>query len=87
MQQWIALDTLGTLQVYGFRIFGWCRDCGGKHDRRCIDPTHFDIDVAALAAERGADCAVVGLAPVACPQCGSRDTQARLLPARHRSWQ
>jgi hypothetical protein len=89
VQQPIALDTLGKLHAYGYRLFGWCRDCQNKYDRRRRDNplTHFDIDVAALAAERGADCAVVGLAPIACPRCASRDTQTRLLPPRHRSWQ
>ena len=89
MQQPIVLDTLGKLHAYGYRLFGWCRDCQNKYDRRRRDnpPTHFDIDVATLTAERGADCAVVGLASIAYPRCGSRDTQTRLLPPRHRSWQ
>ena len=85
MRQPIVLDTLGKLHAYGYRLFGWCRDCQNKYDRRRRDnpPTHFDIDVAALTAECGADCAVVGLAPVACPGCGSQNTQTRLLPPRH----
>ena len=85
----IVLDTLGKLPAHGYRLFGWCRDCQNKYDRRRRDnpSTHFDIDMAALAAERGAGCAVVGLAPIACPHCGSRDTQTRLLPPRHRSGQ
>jgi hypothetical protein len=76
MQQAIVLDTLGKLDAYGFRLFGCCHDCGSKYDRRRREnpPTHFDIDVAALAAERGADCAVVGLAPVVCPRA---DREAR----------
>jgi hypothetical protein len=89
MQQAIVLDALGKLDAHGFRLFGWCRDCGSKYDGRRRDnpPTYFDIDVAALAVERGGDCAVVGLAPVVCPRCGSRGTQTRLLPPRHRTWQ
>src|SRR5258708_26065956 len=42
-----------------------------------------DIDMAALIAERGADCAVVGLAPVPCPYCGSRDTANRIRTPPH----
>ena len=89
MQQPIVLDTLGKLHAHGYRLFGWCRDCQNKYDRRRRDnsSTHFDIDVAALTAERGAGCAVVGLTPIACPRCGSRDTQTRLLPPRRRSRQ
>src|SRR5260370_42559455 len=38
----------------------------------------FEIGMAALIAERGADCAVVGLAPVPCPYRGSIDTEKRI---------
>ena len=34
----------------------------------------FDIDMAALVAERGADTPLVRMAAVRCPRCGSRDT-------------
>jgi hypothetical protein len=38
----------------------------------------FDVDMAALIAERGADAAIVGLRPPACPRCGSVRTEVRL---------
>jgi hypothetical protein len=47
-------------------------------------PASFDIDMAALVAERGADCPIVGMAPVPCPYCGSRDTEIRLKTPPHR---
>jgi hypothetical protein len=89
MQQPIALDALGTLQAYGYRLFGWCNACSALHRRDALprQTALFDIDLAALIVERGEHARVVGLAPVACPRCGSRDTQTRLLPPRHRSWQ
>ena len=37
----------------------------------------FDIDMAALIAERGADHSFIRMAPVPCPRCGSRDTEYR----------
>src|SRR5260221_13303312 len=43
----------------------------------------FEMEMAALIAGRGADCAVVGLAPVPCPYCGSRDTENRIRPPPH----
>src|SRR5258707_437115 len=42
-----------------------------------------EIDRAALIAERGAVCAVVGRAPVPCPYCGSRDTETRIRTPPH----
>jgi hypothetical protein len=41
-------------------------------------PSNFDIDLAALIAERGADCFVIRMVPVPCPRCGSVDTQYRI---------
>jgi hypothetical protein len=38
----------------------------------------FDIDIDTLVSERGHGSAVVGLAPVQCPHCGSADTETRI---------
>ena len=76
--------TLGKLRAHGYGLFGWCPACHARHRRGAAPgenpPASFDIDMATLIAERGADCAVVGLAPVACPRCGARQTETRLLP-------
>ena len=47
MPERLVLDTLGKLHTYGYRLFGWCRDCQNKYDKRRREnpPTHFDIDV------------------------------------------
>jgi hypothetical protein len=45
-------------------------------------PSLFDIDLAALIAERGRECLVVGMPPVPCPRCGSRRTELRILPPK-----
>ena len=50
-------------------------------------PSSLEIDVAVLAAERGANCDIVGLAAVKCPRCGSRDTNwIRTPPHRDTTW-
>jgi hypothetical protein len=78
----IALDTLGRLHARGYGLFGACADCAQLYrmadlpERRI--PSNFDIDLAALIAERGADCSVIRMAPVPCPRCGSLDTQYRI---------
>ncbi len=49
-------------------------------------PASFDIDVAGLIAQRGADAPAVRMMPVACPYCGSRQTEVRALgvgPTHH----
>ncbi len=46
-------------------------------------PASFEIDMATLVAERGANCDVLGLALVPCPRCGSCDTEHRISTPRH----
>jgi hypothetical protein len=81
MQQPIVLDTLGKLHAHGYSLWGWCRDCaklyrmGQRAEERVL--AAFDIDMAALIAERGADHSFIRMAPVPCPRCGSRDTEYR----------
>ncbi len=48
-------------------------------DARDNPPASFVIDISALIAERGAEHLVVGVAPVACPYCGSRETETTLI--------
>jgi hypothetical protein len=78
----VALDTLGRLHAGGYGLFGCCTDCAQLYrmadppERRV--PSHFEIDIAALMAERGADCSVVRMAPVSCPRCGSLNTESRI---------
>ncbi len=64
----IILDTLGWLHRYGHGLFGWCRRWSSRYRMAARPednpPASFDIDVAALIAERGADHPVVGMAPV-----------------------
>jgi hypothetical protein len=59
-----TLDTLGKLRAHGHGVCGYCRDC------RCI----FAVSNAELIAERGAECRVVGMAPLTCPGCGGKHT-------------
>jgi hypothetical protein len=43
----------------------------------------FDIDLGELIRERGKEYAVVGLAPIPCPWCGSAKTETRVTtPAK-----
>jgi hypothetical protein len=81
--EFIVLDTLGKLVTHGVGLSGLCNTCASGYweevrARRMPKPSSFDVDLAALIAERGDDCRVVGLAAVACPRCGSRDTETRL---------
>ena len=86
----IALDTLGKLHQHGHGMFGWCSDCGSPSRywedvkaRRTPKPAMFDIDLAALILERGNRSLVVDMAPVACPRCGSTQTETRVtVPAK-----
>ena len=82
----IVIDTLGAMQRHGYGMFGRCCDCGAPSmywadlkSRRTPMPAMFDIDLAALAHERGKDCRVVGLAPIPCPRCGSMKTETRIM--------
>jgi hypothetical protein len=79
----VPLDTLGKLADRRHRLFGSCPDCARSY-RMALgpanQPSQFDIDIAALIAERGRDCLIVGMAPVPCPRCGSRRTEIRILP-------
>ncbi len=79
----IILDTLSKLHANRHTLFGWCRPCASRY-RMAVrpednPPASFDIDVAALIAQRGPDAPVVRMPPVACPRCGSRETEARIL--------
>jgi hypothetical protein len=61
------------------------RGSGAGLDRPERRPcSSFDIDMAALIAERGADYSIIRMAPVPCPRCGSRDTETRLRTPPHR---
>jgi hypothetical protein len=78
----IVLDTLGKLYAHGHGLAGWCLDCSARY-RPTAPAAHpvlagFDVDMAALIAERGADAAIVGLRSPVCPQCGSARTEVRL---------
>ncbi|HEV2549015.1 MAG TPA: hypothetical protein VGU20_16860 [Stellaceae bacterium] len=81
----IVLDTLGKLSRHGHGLFGWCSACGSPSrywadvkERRAPRRAIFDVDLGALVRERGGDCPVVGMAPICCPRCGSRDTETRI---------
>jgi predicted nucleic-acid-binding Zn-ribbon protein len=86
----LVLDTLGKLYHHGHGLFGWCSECGSAsrywddvRARRTPKSPMFNIDLAALIHERGKDCLVVELAPVACPRCGSTNTEMRVTaPAK-----
>jgi hypothetical protein len=56
---WVILDTTGKLHVPP-RLWAWCCSCAS-----------FEIDIAAPITERGADCEIIGMAPVRCPRCHS----------------
>jgi hypothetical protein len=81
-----ALDTLRKLWQHGHGMFGWCSDCGSPsrywmdvRAGRTPSRAMFDVDLGALIRERGGDCLVLGLEPVACPRCGSRKTETRVI--------
>ena len=83
----IAIDTLGKLHHHGHGMVGWCSDCGSPSRywndvkaRRAPKAAMFDIVLAALIRDRGKDCHIVGLEPVACPRCGSTKTETRIKP-------
>ncbi len=79
----IITNTVGNLQANRHTLFGWCRRCASRYRMAARPeenpPASFAIDVAALIAQRGPDAPVVRMAPVPCPHCGSRDTEARIL--------
>ena len=80
--QMIVLDTIGKLDRHGHGMFGWCGRCATLYRPErgpSNPPASFDIDLPALIAERGADHAVIGMAPVPCRYCGSRETETRVL--------
>lgn len=78
----IVLDTLGKLYARGHGLDGWCLDCSARYRPSAPAATQaragFDVDITALIAECGAEAHVVGLAPPACPRCGSLRTEIRL---------
>jgi hypothetical protein len=78
----IVLDTLGKLYAHGHGLDGWCLDCSARYRPSAPAATQaragFDIDMATLIADRGAGARIVGLAPPACPRCGSTRTEIRL---------
>ena len=83
--QMIVIDTIGKLHHHGHRTFGWCRRCAALYRPERgpgNPPASFDIDLPALIAERGTGHPVVGMAPVPCPYCGSRQTEIRILGAQ-----
>lgn len=78
----IVLDTLGKLHDRGYGLFGTCLDCSGLY--RMDAPAEqrirssFDIDLAKLVEERGADAPCVRMASVPCPRCRSERTECRI---------
>jgi hypothetical protein len=82
----ITLDTLGKLHERGYGMFGVCRRCAGLY--RMDMPAeqrisaHFDIELAKLIAERGADTDCIRMPPLLCPRCGSDNTECRLTTGR-----
>ncbi len=82
----IIVETLGKLHANRHTLFGWCRPCGARYrmDARPEEnpPSSFDIYLDKLIAQRGPDAPVVNMAPVACPRCGSRETETRILGAQ-----
>ncbi len=79
----IILDTIGKLHEHRHGLFGWCRPCSSRYRMAARPednpPAIFDIDLATLIAERGPDPLVIGMAPVTCPYCCSRQTEIRIL--------
>jgi hypothetical protein len=78
----ITLDTLGKLYAHGHGLNGWCLECSASYRPEVPAAARpragFDVDIAALIAERGADAAIVSLRPPPCPRCGSERTEVRL---------
>jgi hypothetical protein len=82
----ISLDTLGKLHEHGYGMFGVCRFCAGLY-RMDAPPSqrisaHFEIDLAKVIAERGADTDCIRMPPLPCPRCGSDNTECRLTTGR-----
>jgi hypothetical protein len=81
----IVIDTLAKLRDHNYRLVGYCDACARLYRPDAgpggSPPYSFAIDLAALIAERGEACAVVGLRPVPCPRCGSRETRSHLAVA------
>jgi hypothetical protein len=84
----IVLDTLAKLRDHNYRLIGHCMACARLYrpDRRDNPPSSFAIDLAALMAERGPDCRVVGLRPVPCVYCGSVETTSQLAVPPKGGW-
>jgi hypothetical protein len=77
---------LGRLADRRHRLFGCCVDCARRYRYELgarNQPSQYEMDLGALATERGRDAAIVGMEPVPCPRCGSRRTEIRLLPPAH----
>lgn len=66
----IVIDTIGKLREFRHPLVGWCRPCGARYRMNArpedIPPSSWEVDLAALIAERGPDHPVVGMAPVRC---------------------
>jgi hypothetical protein len=76
----ITLDTLGRLAAHGYGLNANCLDRAAARAR-----ANFNIDLAAVIAERGADAKVVGLLPPPCPRCGSTNGDSAALLG-HLEW-
>jgi hypothetical protein len=77
----IVLDTLDKLRAHHHRLIGHCALCARLYRPDApgaSPPCSFPVDLEALIAERGRDCAVVGLKPVPCPRCGSLKTTTQI---------
>jgi len=76
----ITLDTLSRLAAHGHGLDGWCLDCSARYRPSApageVQRAGFDIDIAALIAERGADAPIVGLRPPPCPRWGRREPKS-----------
>lgn len=63
--------------MHGHGIGGYCLD----YQRL------FNLEMAALIAERGEDCRLSGMAPLTCPGCQGKHTQFSVTaPSRRRGW-
>ncbi len=63
----IIRDTLGNLHLHRHALFGWCRRCLSRYRMAARPeenpPASFDVDVAGLIAQRGADAPAVRMMP------------------------
>jgi hypothetical protein len=64
----IVIDSLGKLHAHGHGINGHCRSCG----------RYFMVSMPTLIAARGPDSPIVGMRPLTCAGCGSRETEIRV---------